>query len=289
MSVITGQKEGQGTPPPEGSGNQPPSDWRAGLPEELRGDKSLESIKGKDWAEAGPVLVKNYIHAQSLVGADKIIIPGKDATKEQVAEYRKKLGVPEKPEDYAHKLPEGLTEDKIDKKLLDTWKQRLHAQGLSKTQAEAVIADYLTDNVGTIKANETAAAKQQEKWELELKTKFGGDYDKQVNFARHALDKLGNPELTALLDSSGLGSNPAVVEFFAKAGKAISDDSARGNGGSQFSGKPTSAAGAQSALEAFNRDVAKQEALWKPEHPQHAHVVAERNELFQMAFPSKKT
>lgn len=282
MSVLTDPKAGEPAAGSGDSGNQSPADWRTGLPEELRGDKSLESIKGKDWAEAGPVLVKNYIHAQSLVGADKLIIPGKDAKPEVIAEFRRKLGVPEKAEEYGVKLPEGITEDKIDKKLLDVWKGRLHAQGIPKAQAESIITEYLSDNAALIKTQEEASVKQQETWASELLQKFGKDYDKQVNFARFALKELGSTELATMLEQSGLGSNPSVVEFFAKAGKAISDDKALGSGG--LEGRPTSSAGAQHALNAFNQDPAKQEALWKREHPNHDAAVKERDELFKLAF-----
>ena len=291
MSIVTGQTggeggQGAGTSGDAGkSGSQtPPTDWRAGLPEELRGEKSLESIKGKDWSEAGPALVKSYVNAQKLVGADKLVIPGKDASPEQVAEFRAKLGVPAKPEDYVVTLPEGMTEDNLDKKLMDTWRSRLHAQGIPKTQAEAIIKEYLADNAAQMTAQAKAAEKQQQDWELSLKQKFGSNYDTEVNFAKFALAQLGDQQLAAVLDQTGFGSHPAVVEFFAKAGRAISDDKARGNGGGN-GGKPTNAPAAQAALNAMNNDQAKHNALWNKNDPQHDAVVKERAELFKLAYP----
>lgn len=293
MSIVTGQTDGKGGQGGDASGDasktgnqNPPTDWRAGLPEDMRGEKSLESIKGKDWAEAGPTLVKGYINAQKLVGADKLVIPGKDATPEQIAEFRTKLGVPAKPEEYAITLPEGMTEDKLDKKLMDTWRGRLHAAGIPKTQAEAIIKDYLADNAAQMTESTKQAEKQQQDWELALKQKFGNNYDEQVNFAKHALAQLGDKSLAEMLDSTGFGSHPAVVEFFAKAGRAISDDKARGSGGGGV-GKPNNAPAAQAALNAMNTDTAKQTALWDKNHPQHEAVVKERAELFKIAFPTE--
>ncbi len=287
MSVLTDPNAGKSTEGGSGgSGNQTPPDWRTGLPEDLRGHKSLETIKGKDWNEAGPSLVKSFIHAQSLVGADKLVIPGKDATKEQIAEFRTKLGVPEKPDGYEVKLPEGLTEDKIDKKLMDTWRTRLHEAGIPKSQAEKIISDYLSDNLSVMTAQQKAAEKQAQDWEIELKQKFGADYDKQVNYARYALRQLGSDSLLQLLESTGLGNNPTVVEFFAKAGRSISDDTARGGGGGGGAGGiPRDPAAAQAAIDAFNRDERKQKALWKREDPLHDEVVKERDALFKAAYP----
>ena len=48
-------------------------DWKQSIPEDIRADKSLESIK-----DVGS-LAKSYIHAQKLVGSDKIPIPNKYA------------------------------------------------------------------------------------------------------------------------------------------------------------------------------------------------------------------
>lgn len=288
MSAITGQQDGQGAGASGNAGNQtPPTDWRSALPAEFHSEKSLESIKGKDWAEAGPALAKGYVNAQKLVGADKIVIPGKDATPEQIKEYRTKLGVPEKFEDYGVKLPEGVKPEQLDQKLVDSWRQRLHAQGVPKAAAEALIADYITDNVGSVAAAEKARADQDTQWELSLKQKFGDQYDAQVNYARHALANLGTPELAAAIDKAGFGNHPELVSFFAKAGKAISDDSANGRGNGQGNGAPKTPAAAQAALDAFNRDEGKQKALWDKTNPAHDAAVKERTALFETAFPKE--
>ena len=50
------------------------TDWKESLSEELRSDKSLENIKDIEG------LAKSYVHAQKLVGADKIPVPNKFAT-----------------------------------------------------------------------------------------------------------------------------------------------------------------------------------------------------------------
>lgn len=289
MSALTGQQGGQGDNASANAGNQtPPTDWRSALPAEYHSEKSLESIKGKDWAEAGPALVKSYVNAQKLVGADKLVLPTATSTPEQIKEFRTKLGVPEKFEDYGVKLPDGVKAEQLDQKLVDSWRQRLHAQGVPKAAAEALIADYITDNVGSAAAAEKARTDQDTQWELSLKQKFGDQYDAQVNYARHALANLGTPELAAAIDKAGFGNHPELVSFFAKAGKAISDDSANGRGNGQGNGAPKTAAAAQAALDAFNRDDAKQKALWDKSHASHEAVVKERAALFETAFPKEK-
>lgn len=269
--------------------NQAPTDWRAGLPPELQKESVFESIKGKDWAEAGPILAKGYHSAQKMVGADKLVLPTKDSTPEQIADFRKKLGVPDKFTDYAVALPEGLTEDKLDKKLLDTWRERLHKQGVPKAAAEGIIKDYLTDNVGFEAEKTKAAEKQRLDWDLELKQKFGTDYDKNINLARHALAEFVDPKLTEWLDSTGAGNHPAVVEFFAKVGKGLSDDVIRSGSGTGGGGPPKTAAAAEALLNSRFNDQEWYKALHDEKSPRHEAVVKERMELFKQAYPSGAT
>ena len=54
------------------------TDWKASLSDEIRNEKSLENISDIE------SLAKGYVHAQKLVGADKIPVPNKFATEERL-------------------------------------------------------------------------------------------------------------------------------------------------------------------------------------------------------------
>ena len=79
------------------------SDWRTSIPEEIRGHKSLEHIQ-----DVG-ALAKSYVNAQSMIGADKVAIPGKHATDEDWGEVYRRLGRPDTPDGYElnNEMPEG--------------------------------------------------------------------------------------------------------------------------------------------------------------------------------------
>lgn len=272
-----------GTPPP---GNQPPADWRASLPEELRSEKVFEAIKGKDWAEAGPVLAKNYVHAQRLVGADRLTVPTDTSTPEEIASFRTKIGVPAKPEEYKYNLPEGLKEDALDKTRMDAWRKELHEAGIPAKAAERIMSRYLNEEHTARVEAEKAAEKQEQTWVLEVKSHFGDKFDEAMNYARLALRDFGSPALTKALDDSGFGNHPEVIKAFTMIGRKLADDTARGtSGGTRPPGSPLSKESAQAELNAFNRDEGKQRALFDARHPQHANVVKERAELFKAAFP----
>ncbi|MEO0751105.1 MAG: hypothetical protein AAFY25_04830 [Pseudomonadota bacterium] len=69
--------------------------------------------------------------------------------------------------------------------------------------------------------------RQVDTWGKEAKADkelMEGGYDENVAIAKAAIQKLGSPELAEVLNSSGLGSHPAMIRFALKAGKMLSED-----------------------------------------------------------------
>ena len=291
MSLLSGQQpsgDGQGVAAPApagGAGNPPITDWRTSLPEDLRSEKVFESIKGKDINEAFPILAKNYVHAQKLVGAEKLVVPGPSATPEELSAFYTKLGRPAKPEEYSIKLPEGLTEDRLDKVRVDTWRKELHDAGIPKVAAERLLSKYLADEHGAHTAAQAAQTKALEQNELSLKQEFGTKFDEKVNHARWAVKEFGSDALLQMLDQTGLGSHPEVVKLFAKIGESVGDDRARGQGSRQMAGATLAPETAQHELTIFNKNPENTKALFDANHPRHDAVVSERKALFEAAFP----
>src|SRR3546814_8159770 len=64
---------------------------------------------------------------------------GPDATPEQIAEWRKEQGIPEKPEDYDLKFDNGLVIGEADKPLVAEFLKASHATNVTPAQAKAQI------------------------------------------------------------------------------------------------------------------------------------------------------
>ena len=62
------------------------------IPENFREEKSLENFNNME------DFVKSYLHAQKMVGADKIPVPNKHSTDEDWNEVFKRLGAPSSPD-----------------------------------------------------------------------------------------------------------------------------------------------------------------------------------------------
>ena len=92
--VEENQVADQQTDNPSEPTQQQEVNWRESLPDDLRDDPSLKSIQDV------PGLAKSFIHAQKMVGADKIPVPTEHATKEDWDAVYSKLGRPATPDDY---------------------------------------------------------------------------------------------------------------------------------------------------------------------------------------------
>lgn len=264
-----------GTPPAN-----TPADWRTTLPEEIRADPSL-----KDLADV-PALAKSFINAQKLIGTDKIPKPRDDWTEDQWRQFYQGIGAPDKPEGYELpkdlKLPDGLA---VVPEELDAWRKEFMAAGLTKKQANRILANYFA-RAGTeftkAATDRTAATTQAE---LALKQEFGDQYDANLDIARAALKKFGSESLANQMVSTGLGSHPDMVRLLLKIGKMTMEDSAHGAGENLIVGNATQA---QSEINNLKTDAKFQGMLQNRMDPGHKAAVQRWLSLHQAAAPKQR-
>lgn len=104
----------------DGSETPLPNDWRASLPLELQADPALAKYKSVEDALRGAV------HAQRLIGK-ATEYPKGDAKPEDVAEYRRRAGVPESVDKYGITLPQAPNGQAWDKGQVDGFLGAMHA------------------------------------------------------------------------------------------------------------------------------------------------------------------
>lgn len=252
-------------------------DWRSAIPEDLQNDPSLADIKDI----AG--LAKSYVHAQHMIGADKVVLPGTDASQEEKDAFFSKLGRPDTHDGYETPT-ENMPETQLDEGLLNGFYQEAHRIGLNKQQAAALVRwQAQAAHEGTeasIVEMESHLAQAQEA----MRKEFGNAYEQNLDMAQQAAKQFGGEELIALLNSTGLGNEPAVIKAFANIGKAISNDEVIGGGGRQsFILSP---AEAKKAIADKKRDPNFMKAYEDRSAQGHAEAVAEMGDLFKVAYPS---
>ena len=201
------------------------------IPDNFREEKSLENFNNME------DFVKSYLHAQKMVGADKIPVPNKHSTDEDWNEVFKRLGAPGRPDDYKY----DFKDQEMDSQQVQEFNKTAHRLGLLPKQAEGLIKFYNEMN-GNIAANqEEQAAQAQLNVETELKKEFGPQFNKRLDQAKRlAVNSLGQDflENTYLKDGSRLGDNLTVIKAFSSLADKLSEDPIiQGDGSSYMTAK----------------------------------------------------
>lgn len=229
---ATPAAEPQGTPQPgvEAIGGNGGPDWRAMMAgEDAKAIEALSRFK-----EPGDFLKSYNEQRAALSKRAEPVRLGDNATPEQVAEYRKGLGLPEiakdaKPEAYqdAYKIkaPEGYQMSEVEKGVLSDYAKLAYEQGHSPREVKAatdfffrqqaagqqaqnrVAVDYMKASQNTLR-DELGSAEyeaQQAAGELWLKNEFKDNPDEFTNLLHAQMPNGGK-----------LGDNPWFFKLIAK-------------------------------------------------------------------------
>ena len=260
-TVLTGKETIQQTETPK------EIDFKSLIPEEYKEEKALSNFNNME------DLLKSYLHAQKMVGANKIAVPNKMATEDDWKEVFKKLGAPEKPDDYKY----SFKEDEINPEQLKSFNETAHKLGLLPKQAESLIKFYQEMNsVGEQSKLQTAQAKQLEAESL-LKKEFGAEYGKRLDQAKRLASETFGKDLlnnTILQDGSRLGDNVEIVRAFTMLADKLSEDEI-------VKGDDVGYMTAGQIEKEISQLTEEGSAYWNKNHPNHRKAVEEVYKLRQ--------
>ena len=238
------------------------------IPENFREEKSLSNFNNME------DFVKSYLHAQKLVGADKIPVPNKHATDEDWNEVFKRLGAPDTPDGYKY----NFKDQEVDENSVKAFNETAHRLGLLPKQAEGLIKFYNELNQNQSQSLEEQAAQAQMNTEAELKKEFGPQYSKRLDQAKKlAVNSLGEDFLndTILKDGSRLGDNLTVIKAFSELADKLSEDPIIQGDGSQY----MTAKDIEKEITELTQEGS---AYWNKTHPNHRKSVEEVLKLREM-------
>lgn len=268
--------EGQGAQGGGAQGAAQGANWREMIPAELAQDPSLASIK--DF----PSLVKGYISAQSMIGAEKIALPaGKNDTPEYWSQVFDKLGRPKDPDGYQVKLP---GEDKIPKGIqvneerLKGFKTLAHEVGLLPGQVQKLIDWHMGEVLRDYQAFSADSEKAYEAGVAAMRERFGAKADEMVDVANRVLKTFGgSPEEVALI-SERYGNDPLITGLLAQIGNSMRESSlVRGERPSFDMNAGDAKVKKQDIL--TNKQNPLNEAYFNKRHPRHDEAVKEVTRL----------
>lgn len=125
---------------------------------------------------------KAYLEAVKKISSGELAKPlPKDATPEQVAEWRKGNGIPEKPDGYFEKLPNGLVIGEDDRPMFDAVAQKLHARNVPPEVIHDLAEWYYGSQNEHIQAQQAADAAAKPALEEALREAWGADFKANAN------------------------------------------------------------------------------------------------------------
>lgn len=232
------------------------------LPDDLRQEPSLRNFS--DPAS----LAKSYVHAQRMIGADKVALPGKSATDDEWRAVYQRLGAPEDPNNYEISVETQVLGDEE----LSGFKNAAFEAGLNDRQASTV-AQFMESTLSNAQQKfEQQADEARYVGEQELRKEWGQAFEQKVDLAyKAAVDTLGSADLLdtiKLSDGRMLGDHPDVVRMFAKIAQSIGEDNLIGDT-SEMVMTPSEAS--ERITEMTRRD----SPYWDKMHPEHQKYVDE--------------
>jgi hypothetical protein len=153
-----------------------PSDWPEDWRERLAGDdeKYLRELKRfaspQNYAKSAKAL------RQKLSSGEYKRALAEDASPEQVAEWRKEMGLPEKPEDYQPPQIAGHEWTEADKPVLGALFERLHKVNADQKVANEVLSFYAEARQMASEAQAEADRTFKQEAEDALRAEYGNEY-----------------------------------------------------------------------------------------------------------------
>jgi len=193
-------------------------DWRSAIPEDIREHKSLSTIK-----DVGG-LAKGFVHAQSMIGADKIAIPGKFATEDDWNPVWDKLGRPESAEAYelTNEPGEGI---EANEEMLGWFKGVAHKTGLTPGQAQNLLNEYNAYAAEAGLDEAPAPEFSQEQVVTQLKKEYGAAFEDKASAAAGVVTQFAPDEtmVTAYAENGESYQHSSLSELVLADGSTVGD------------------------------------------------------------------
>jgi len=197
--------------------------WIDKLPDEVADYKS--SIKN---FKSVPDLVKALGNANALIGK-KLGVPSEKSSPEEVAAFRRSLGVPDSIDEYKFApdaLPEGMTWDDNNVK---NYAEIAHKHNIPPSAMKALVTEHAKMEHFKMQGMQAQIEKQHVEAVNTLKKEWGGEFDKNIGLAKQAAKLAG-----VNANSQGF-ADPEVVRGFVRLSQMMSEDKVgRSMSGSEF-------------------------------------------------------
>ena len=197
--------------------------WANNLPEDSAAYKdTLSKYKSV------PDMAKALANANALIGK-KLGVPNEKSSPEEVAAFRRSLGVPDTIDEYKFApdaLPEGMTWDDNNVK---NYAEIAHKHNIPPAAMKALVTEHAKMEHFKMQGMQAQIEKQHVEAVNTLKKEWGGEFEKNIGLAKQAAKIAG-----VNANSQGF-ADPEVVRGFVRMAQMMSEDKVgRSMSGSEY-------------------------------------------------------
>lgn len=182
-----------------------PDDWR----QKLAGDDAKVLKRLERFTDPSGLLKSYQALETKLSSGEMKSTLGENPTPEEVTQYRKDNGIPDKAEGYLDKLPDGVVIGEADKPLATMFVQQMHEQNADPKIVHAALQSfYKVQEKAQSDLAEQDATRATET-EESLRVELGGNYRRELNMLTNYLSTL-DPDLSEALQGARLANGNAM-------------------------------------------------------------------------------
>ena len=229
--------EAQAQPPAAETTTQPSTPSTGWVnPDGTFGDKWLDALPddAKDYKDtlskykSVPDMAKALANANQLIGK-KLGVPNEKSSPEEVAAFRKAMGVPESLDEYKFApdaLPEGMT---WNDDMAKPYAEIAHKHGIPPAAMKELVNQHAKSEAFKLEAMQAHMEKIRQESVQTLQKEWGNEFDKNIGLAKQAAKLAG-----VNANSQGF-ADPEVVRGFVRMAQMMSEDKVgRSMGGTEF-------------------------------------------------------
>ena len=178
---------------------------------------------------ASPVnVVKALMATRQKISTGELLRTKPDGEDETALnEWRAQAGVPEKPEGYLEKLPDGLIIGEDDKPNVESFLTRMHAADAPPALVHEALGWYYATQEKQAAERAEADRANRAKNEDALRSEWGPEYRPNLNAVHALIDSHGSADVkeklfgARLADGTPLGDDPHLLRFLAGVSREI--------------------------------------------------------------------
>jgi len=184
-------------------------DWRDHF---TGGDEKLLKLAGR--YQSPKAMVEALGQLRAKLSSGKVIEPlGDDATDDEKAAYRKAMDIPDAPEAYLSKLPDGLVVGDDDRPAVDAFLSKMHASNAPQAVTNAALGAYyeIVEQQQAAQIEATEVAKRACEDALREEWATPGEYRRNDNVLQNYVGSL--PEAIRDAFDKGIGPDGVPLGF----------------------------------------------------------------------------